>query len=162
VPVKYTDQEIAALIQEPKPLEEDFRRKFQLKQKPGHKEFETDIKGANNIFRLIFRQSDQNMLDFSCILALVPSESTQLFRLRRYNGKSHEHTNRLENEKFYGFHIHKSTERYQELGDGKEDGFAEQTNRYSNLNEALECMLNDCGFLLSQNGQMDIFDEEQK
>jgi len=55
-------------------------------------------------------------LDFSIILAYCPEASNQLFRLRRYNGKSHEHTNTIEADKFYNYHIHTATERYQELG----------------------------------------------
>jgi hypothetical protein len=42
---------------------------------------------------LVLRQSILNPLDFSIILAYRPPKSNQLFRLQRYNGKSHEHTN---------------------------------------------------------------------
>jgi len=48
--------------------------------------------------------------DFSCGLGFIPKGKTQVFSLRRYNGKSHQHTNRLdENQPFYDFHIHQAT-----------------------------------------------------
>jgi hypothetical protein len=68
-----------------------------------------------------------------------------VFRLRRYNGSSHRHTNSIESETMDGFHIHTATERYQLLG-GYEDHFAEPTDRYGTLDGAIECMLSDCGF----------------
>jgi hypothetical protein len=110
---KYSDAEIQALLAEKKPLPEDFRSKIRLREKRGHKEQELDIEGVNgNQFRLILRQSSFNGLDFSVILAYCPTGSNQVFRLRRYNGKSHEHTNIIESEKFFDYHIHTATERY--------------------------------------------------
>ena len=52
-----------------------------------------------------------------------------LFRLRRYNGRSHQHTNKIEEITFYDFHIHTATERYQDAGYAEEH-FAEVTDRY--------------------------------
>ena len=49
-----------------------------------------------------------NPLDFSVILAWLPPQSSTTFRLCRYNGKSHEHTNALEGNRFYDFHVTKS------------------------------------------------------
>jgi hypothetical protein len=104
-----------------------------------------DIEGENgNEFRLILRQSVINPLDFSIILAYRPPRSNQLFRLRRYNGKSHEHTNIIEGSKFYSFYIHQATTRYQESG-SNEDSYAEPTDLFSDFNQALSCMLKDCG-----------------
>ncbi|MDI6792878.1 MAG: hypothetical protein QME81_08445, partial [bacterium] len=103
---KYSDQEIEALLRERKPLPSDYRTRIRLRAKRGHKEGELNIEGVNeNQFRLILRQSNSNLLDFSIILAVCPQETTQLFRLRRYNGKSHEHTNHIEGNRFYDFHI---------------------------------------------------------
>ena len=67
-------------------------------------------------FRIILRRNHINPLDFSVILAVRVPNSNQLFRLRRYNGNSHEHTNKIENEKLHDFHIHLATKRYQERG----------------------------------------------
>jgi len=94
---------------------------------------------------LIPRQSSFNPLDFSIILGCYRPDSNKIFRLRRYNGKSHEHTNRIEGNPFYDFHIHTATERYQNLG-MHEDSYAEPTESFSDFFSAMECMLKDCGF----------------
>jgi hypothetical protein len=142
----FTEAEITTLINERKPLSRSFDEMVRLKTKPGHKEYEVDIVGGQGSeFRLILRQSVVNPLDFSIILAHRILKSNQLFRLRRYNGKSHEHTNHLERNTFYGFHMHFATERYQDTP-WREDAYAELTDRYGNFDEALNCMLSDCGF----------------
>lgn len=159
---KYSDLEIALMIQERKPLQDGFHARIQLRDKRGHKERELDVKGENgNLYRLVLRQSNFNMLDFSIILAANPLDTNQLFRLRRYNGKSHEHTNQIEGDAFYDFHIHHATERYQESG-SREDAFAEVTDRYADFHAALHCMLEDCGFDLPQDSQLDWFEEFNK
>ncbi|MGB4051208.1 MAG: hypothetical protein WBK56_03055, partial [Methanoculleus sp.] len=64
--LRLTDDEIDALLREAKPLPGDFSRRFRPKEKGGHKEYEIGIEGANQSrFRLIFRQSLFNSLDFS-------------------------------------------------------------------------------------------------
>jgi len=89
---KFSDEEIAQMIQEQKQLPDNYRLRAQLRSKKGHKERELDVMGKSGTqYRLILRQSNFNTLDFSIILAVNPSNSNQLFRLRRYNGKSHEH-----------------------------------------------------------------------
>jgi hypothetical protein len=137
---RYSDGDIARLIEERKPLPDDYRSRIQLRPKRGHKEQELNVQGTNGSeFRLILRQNNFNPLDFSIILAYRPPNSNILFRLRRYDGKSHEHTNRIEGNKFYDFHIHVATQRYQELG-MREDAYAEPTNRFSDFSSALQCM----------------------
>jgi hypothetical protein len=154
-----TDAEIEALVNERKPLPEDYRERVQAKPKQGHKERELDVAGVNGSeFRLILRHSLINSLDFSIILAFRPPRSTQLFRLRRYNGKSHEHTNVLERQTFYGFHIHKATERYEVDSGFREDGFAELTDRYSDFQTAFLCMIKDCGFEAPEEQQRELFE----
>jgi len=156
---RYSDAEITRLLSEPKPLPENYAARIQLREKRGHKERELDLTGTGGTqFRLILRQSDFNAMDFSVILALNPTESNQLFRLRRYNGKSHEHTNHIEKETFYDFHIHFATERYQEIG-AREDAYAKPTNRYADYHQALRCMLEDCGFEAPQDTQQNLFGE---
>ena len=124
----------------------NYKNLISLKRKRGHKERELDVPGTDgNQFRLIFRQSNFNPLDFSIILALFPSDSNLLFRLRRYNGKSHEHTNPIERTSFYDFHIHYATERYQDIG-GREDVYAEPTDRFTDFETALRCFMEDCRF----------------
>ena len=96
-----------------------------------------------NEFRLILRQNLINPLDFSVILAFRLPNSNRFFRLRRYNGKSHNHRNRIEGDAFYDFHIHTATERYQELGT-REDFYAEPTDRYGDYGGAIRCAVADC------------------
>ena len=153
-----TDNEIMGLIQEEKPLPDNYQSRVQTRPKRGHRERELEFDSANNhTFRLILRQSSINILDFSVILAWMPPQSNSAFRLRRYNGKSHEHTNALEGDRFYAFHIHQATERYQQSG-LREDSFAEPTDRYQDLAGALRCMIADCGFKMPPNHQQELFD----
>lgn len=159
MPAKYSDIEIENMINEEKLLPDNYGTLIQLRPKRGHKERELDIVGNSGMkFRLILRQSNFATNDFSIILAVYPSGSNQLFRLRRYNGKSHEHTNQIERDTFYNFHIHKATERYQELGT-REDGFAEVTDRYTDRQSAISCMLKDCGFQLPEDNQTSFLKE---
>ena len=158
--VNISDAEIAALIAEAKPLPNDYQKKIQTNRKRGHRERELDIQGENgSSFRLILRQSVFNPLDVSVILAWLPPQSATPFRLCRYNGKSHEHTNKLESQTFYDFHVHRSTERYQNSGH-REDSFADPTNRYQDFESALLCMIQDCGFQQSTNSQGGLFQME--
>lgn len=156
---KYSDADIKALIEERKPLSKGFRSEIRLREKRGHKEQELEVQGASgHQFRIVLRQSNYNTLDFSIILTFCPIGSNQVFRLRRYNGKSHEHTNALELNKFYGYHIHTASERYQELG-MREDSYAEPSDRFSDLNTAVNCMLDDCGFEMPRDPQLKLFEE---
>jgi len=141
-----SDIEIEALINEEKPIVQpisDLGRKF--KEKKGHKEFDLVInRPDNSAFKIIIRQSIENPLDFSAILGFIPPKKTDVFLLRRYNGKSHEHRNKIEKEPlFYDFHIHKATERYQIEGP-REEYYAEITDRYADLYGAIECLVSDC------------------
>lgn len=121
----------------------DWTDRIRLRAKRGHREQDLDLFGdEGNEFRLILRQSTVNQFDFSIILAVRIPLSNQLFRLRRYNGRSHEHTNHLEEETFYDFHIHYATERYQNLGT-REDAYAEPTDRYADYRSALRCFIED-------------------
>jgi hypothetical protein len=157
---RYIDAEIAALLRERKPLPADYRRRFNFREKRGHRETELEIAGQEgSTFRLIGRQSTFNVLDFSIILAVSPPGSSQLFRLRRYNGKHGEHTNLIERNTFYDFHIHTATERYQELG-MREDSYAEPTDRFGTFDTALRCLFEDCGFDVPPDPQRGLFEQE--
>ena len=153
-----SEHDIELLLKEIKPLPEDYRAKIQIRPKRGHKERELDVQGVNGSdFRLILRQSLINPIDFSVILAYRPPNSNQLFRLRRYNGKSHEHTNNIEEERFYDFHIHQATERYQEIG-AREDTYAVASNRFSEFHQAIVCIIEDCAFEGPPNTQRSLFE----
>jgi hypothetical protein len=82
-----------------------------------------------------------------------------VFRLRRYNGRSHEHTNAIERATFYAFHIHTATERYQDLG-MREDSFAEPTDRFSNFEEAVDCLFDDANLKAPEGQQGKLFKKE--
>ena len=155
--VTFTDPEITLLVGERKPLPVDWRTLTRLRPKRGHKENSLDVSGVDgNQFRLILRQSNANPLDFSAILAVRVPQSNRLFRLRRNNGRSHEHTNSIEGDTFYDFHIHTATERYQDLG-SREDAYAEATDRYSDFAGAVDCMLADAGFDTPVGDQLSFF-----
>lgn len=155
----YSDQEIATLVQESKGLPADWRNRVQLRPKRGHDQRDLDLKGdAGSEFRLILRQNRINPLDFSIILAVRVPQSNALFRLRRYNGKSHEHTNHIEGKTFYDFHIHMATERYQQIGT-REDAYAELTDRYGDFHGALRCLLDDANFDIPPEAQTSLFEE---
>jgi hypothetical protein len=158
MPIFLTDAEIAVLIAERKPLPSDYQAQMRLKPKRGHKERELDLKGGTgNEFRLVLRQSLFNPLDFSVILVFRPPKTNEVFRLRRYNGKSHEHTNAIERQTFYDFHVHTATERYVRDSGLEEDAFAEPTDRYGDFTGAISCMLNDCGFEFPAGSIPDLF-----
>jgi len=157
---KYSDEEIEAFVKEPKPLPPNYRENIKLRDRRGHKESELLIDGENGSeFHVIFRQNNVNTLDFSIILALLPADTNQLFRLRRYNGKSHEHSNKIEKDKFYDFHVHQATERYQEYGT-REDAYAEPRQNYNDFHSALDCLVKECGFILPPGQQRSLFEVE--
>ena len=83
-------------------------------------------------------------------------QSNQFFRLLRYNGRSHEHTNSIEGETFYDYHMHMATERYQEIG-SREDAYAEATEKYDDFSRALTCMVEDAGFVVPPDEQLSLF-----
>lgn len=155
--ILYSDHEIESLVNERKILPADWYSRTRPKPKRGHLERHLDVAGVETSqFRLILRQSMENRLDFSIILAVRVPQSSKLFRLRRYNGKSHEHTNHIERVTFYDFHIHFATERYQEMG-AREDTFAAPTDRYSDIEGALGCLIADARFEMPPDSQRVLF-----
>lgn len=151
------DQLIEKLIAERKPLPANYHQRLRLKPKRGHTESQLDVTGSDeNRFRVILRKSAHNSIDFSVILAYLVPNSNRVFRLRRYNGRSHEHTNIIEGGSFFDFHIHKATERYQNMGK-PEDAFAEQSDMFGDLNGALEVMFKQCNFDLPDDFQLSLF-----
>src|SRR5712692_10599408 len=155
---RFTDVEIAQLLLEPKSLPDDYQTRLQLRPRSGHERAELEVcTPSGNRFRILLRQNMRNALDFSAIVAHLKTNSNLFFRLRRYNGRSHEHTNRLEDTTFYDFHIHTATERYQTLR-AKEDSFAEPSDRFADLRGALACLLDDCGFRRPDAPQLSLFE----
>ena len=135
--------------------------------KPGHKQVNYRVKALDDSghkFELFTRQNLAEGMedDFSCGLRWLASNGESLI-LCRYNGSSHPHRNKVENRKLgLVFHIHRATERYI-AANRKSDGFASETDKYHNLNEALHCLLKDCrieGLTLGEVGlnQIDLFE----
>lgn len=157
--IRFTEKEIENLLAERKELPADYKNLLLTRPKRGHKERELSIKGGDgSLFRVILRQSNSNPLGFSAIVAFCVPNSNQLFRLCRYNGKNHEHTNTIEKETFYDFHIHMATERYQDIG-FREDAYAEKTDRFADFHGAIRCMWEDCGFGKPYDPQGKLFEE---
>ena len=151
-----SDKDIDVLMREPKPFPENYQSLFQAKPKRGHNEKEISIaRGDGSQFKVILRQNQINAFDFSLILGYVPPKTskTGMFKLRRYNGKSHPHTNTIEKQTFYDFHIHQATERYQRAG-FHEDTYAEPYPGYANIQEALDCFIKDCNIVLPADNQL--------
>lgn len=147
--VVFTDAEIAAFLNEPKILPDDYYEVLinQLKPRGPSKRSTLPVHGAHdNSFHIDIRQAVHNSRDFSVILRVEQRIVTGSFILRRYNGASHWHTNVLEGDSFRDYHIHIATERYQEEN-RKPEHFAEVTKSYSDVVTALECMINDCNFI---------------
>ncbi len=152
--VLYTDKEIEAFCNEPKILPENYAVILidNLKTRTSFKRSSLTVIGEyGNVYGIHLRLNNENPLDFSVILKVENKIVTGDFILRRYNGKSHEHTNNLEGTKFRDFHIHYATERYQKLGSTKAEKYAKVTNRYSDIVGALDCLLEDCGFIFPDN-----------
>ena len=151
-----TDGDIARLLAEPKVLTFD-PHQTPRKTVGASTAGEFSVTGtAGSEFVIKLRQSKVNVFDFSIILCYIEPGTNHAFRLRRYNGKSHSHSNTLERTaQFYDFHIHMATERYQRAGI-KEDSYAEVSNRYSDSHTALDCMIQDCGFELPRSGQLSL------
>lgn len=146
--VTFTDAEIDALIRERKTM--PCGRLTPIPFNPNHRHNGKRLRltgQKGNEFLLILRQNQENSLDFSVILAVRVSKSGKIFRLLRYNGKSHTHTNRIEGEFFDEvFHIHIATERYQRSG-AREDSYAVETDRYDDLPSALSCLIGDANLV---------------
>lgn len=151
----FTDIEINDLINEAKNIDvNDYNNLLNLtKQRKQHLEKEVYIKKSDgSSFLIIIRKNKLNIMDFSVILGYLPSKTNSVFRLRRYNGKSHRHKNKIEKNSFYDFHMHTATERYQQLG-MREDHYAEPTSKYSDVNGAVTNLFKDCLINIPSGGQ---------
>ena len=161
------DVEIRALLAEPKTLPENWKARLKLRPKAEFKYDQRDlrIKGANgNIFKIVLRQNTVNRLDFSVILMFIDKDGSE-FRLCRFNGNSHKHTNKLE--KSLGrrdvsfssqFHLHMATERYQQYG-FEIDGYAEVTSSFSSFDQALDKFIEEYAFVFPEEN-LPLFDTQ--
>ena len=152
LPKIFSDEEISQYISEIKLFDySPMLRKFNPTSVKGHKRKVVEFDGANgHKFKLSYRESLKNPLDFCVGLYLIREGTGEEFILKRYNGKNHWHTNKCpKGKRFFDFHIHRATKKCQENREHEED-FATITNEYSTARQALECILRDCGFQYEQ------------
>lgn len=152
---RLTDAEIAAHLRRRKELPKRLARPLAWPAAHnGQKRLLFKAQSTDGVhhYALALRLAEDNPLDFSVIIALCPNGPTskKRFNLRRYNGRSHRHLNKIEGTRLrYDFHIHSATFRYQ-AGSGpgrmQPDGYAEITSRYSSIDGALDCALLDGNF----------------
>lgn len=144
--VRLSDSAIDGLVDEPKP-ELDPGSLVPTTPKRGHLESSQQVEGEGGAkFRVFVRQRATDPLDFSVIFGFQLPDSNRVFRLRRFNGLSHQHTNPIERETFFDYHVHVATERYQALAAHDEEHYARPTDAYVDLAGALQHMLDTCGF----------------
>lgn len=155
----FTDEEINSLIAEEKSFSGSLAEIMNFKESDGHKRASVEIArpdGSQFIVKL--RQNLIDVNDFSVITGFQEKGSNKDFKLRRYNGKSQEHSNKIEGNKFYNFHIHFATQRYQDEG-RKEESYAEETDLYADIKGALKCLLTDCNIKIKSDPQTTLFDD---
>lgn len=141
-----TDEAIAALIRLPKPIPDGLyplTKKLVSRNRSNRTDFDIDCVTGDR-FVIAIRQNEINPLAFSVILGYRMPGLTTIFRLCRYNGK-HEHSNPIEKTALRDFHRHIATERYQRIG-AREEHFAIVDSRFHNIDEAIKCLVDDCGF----------------
>jgi hypothetical protein len=161
------DSQLARLLAEPKYLPRNWQLRLRLKPQPdlSQRRATLAVTAESGEFRLSIRQSTINHSDFSVILGYRQPE--RWFRIRRHNGlhpPEGSHRNKLEAERIKGFHIHIATLRYQVAG-FEEDAFAIPTNRFRDLQSALECMIEDGSFMPPNpepGESMDLFSHSKK
>lgn len=142
-----SDEDIARLIADQKDIPFGLCPLARMADRFQHRRKDFEVRAeSGDEFVVFVRQSKLNIFDFSVILGYKVPRSYTIFRLRRYNGNAHQHTNVLEKQTISGFHVHVATERYQRLGGAKEDHYAEATARYYDLDSAIQCLLAECGF----------------
>ena len=107
--------------------------------KPGHRQRNFQIVAGpkdETRFSIYQRQNELDDSDFSCGIAFLPLGGTRL-TLARYNGPSHVHGDIK-----FRPHIHRATARAIAAGK-KPESEAKETDRYNNLDEAFNCLLQD-------------------
>jgi hypothetical protein len=109
----------------PKDVEQMRRRNFEVVSLDGHQRFAVYTR-----LNLLMAS------DYSAGIRWIRPSGDEV-PLARYNGPSHEHTNRIERDRMsFQTHVHLATERYQQAG-YKTDGFARAINDYQDIDSAL-------------------------
>jgi hypothetical protein len=154
-----SDAQIQSMIKEKKKVPK-LRSGYKRKIVAGH--YRVGVSAIGNSgerYYLYCNEAIDDPLEFSVGLGYEKRDINRLFLLQRYNSPDFPgHENPIEGEVITGFHIHTATQRYQIFGKRQEEKYAEATERYSNSDEALSCLLNDCGILENQT-TLDIWGE---
>ena len=150
---QYSDEELAGHQSAPKQVTNPRAR---WTEKPGHlqRNFQAcDQKDESVRFSVYQRQNVRDDNDFSCGIEYIPRVGARL-TLARYNGPSHRH-----GEIVYRPHIHRTTARAIAVGD-KPESEADETDRYTNLEGALRCLVEDFhlqGLSIPKDNQASLF-----
>lgn len=133
---------IDKLIAEPKYIRSSKKNQFALTTEKSHRKASIQLESKYN-FKMNIRQSIRDPFNFSVILLYASSNKNSNYRiLVRYNGDHGSHTNSLEGNTVKKQHIHRTTERYQ-LSQLREDGYAEETDKYVTLDQAINEFMKD-------------------
>jgi hypothetical protein len=155
-----SDIEIQQLLAEPKPLSPNWENRVRLTPKAQEAFSQRSLLlqlSNGHEFSLVLRGNRLSPLDFSVILVFKDIDGSE-YILRRHNGTHpSRHTNEYEKRLSLShaelpicFHRHLATERYQRAG-LKIDGYAEQTDDYSDIKTAQDAMIRDAGFVMPPN-----------
>lgn len=139
-----SDERIAELLALPKVVTRP-KQSTKIQRKSACTNYPVESLDGRLSFELYTRQNQLDPEHYSCGLIYQPGGGNKGITLVRYNGSNHTHSNPLEGGALIinQCHIHRATERYMAAGD-KGDKYAETTNRYSTMDEALACLLEDC------------------
>ena len=149
---------IQALIQLPKDLPSNYQHALSLRSFPEKSQRRAELHvtvDAETQFVVKLRQVVLDTTDFSAIFGYCIPHSNRVFHLRRYNGR-HKYENKLEHNLFLSYHIHQATERYQNVDGADVEAFAEPTDKYADINGALELMLQECNFIKPSGSQLNL------
>lgn len=143
IPEDLTDNALADMRTERKRVENPGAR---IVEKAGHQERNFDLVSEEDPlrrYRIFVRQSRFEPTAFSAGLIREFSAGTTLV-LVRYNGPTHTHRNRLEGTRLPACtHRHVTKASYLERGMAA-DGFAVRDTRFTTVEGALRCLLEDC------------------
>jgi hypothetical protein len=156
--VRLQDWEIERLIAERKKVTPQMLQRLSQMRPYGENQLTHDceiVGDEGSTFKIILRQNLNIPLDFSVILGYQLPDTRRIFRLRRYDSKA-EHRNIIERQRFTSYHIHKATARYQARG-FDEEGYAEPSDLFTDLHEALQCLFAECGCDLPPDAQIALF-----
>ena len=136
----YTDEELDKLRSISKRVTNPGARWLKKpKDRPAHDQRSYKVSGQQDSkahFEIYQRQSIEDEYDFSCGIRYLPPGGSSL-ALARYNGPGHEH-----GEIAYRPHIHRASEKAI-AADKKPESEAEKTDRFSTLEGALACLIDD-------------------